>query len=169
MYFVLIQLIGAIAYTTIAASYYKKEKKKILFLQILAYIFFTIHYYLLSGITGVICNLIGLLALIGIYIFDKYKLKNKKLIVSLFVLLLIIANITTFQNIYSFFPMIASVISIISFLSDKENNIRIVGSISALCWLIYAIVYKSYITIFFEVVTLIITLIALIKNKSKTN
>ena len=40
---VLIQFIGAIGYATLAMSYFKKEKKKILYMQIIAYIFFTIQ------------------------------------------------------------------------------------------------------------------------------
>ena len=60
--------------------------------------------------------------------------------------------------------MIASIIVIISFLSDKENHIRIVGVISAICWLVYAIVYKSYISIVFEAITFINVCVAVYKN-----
>ena len=158
------QFIGAIGYTSLALSYFKKKKKDILFIEIIAYIFFTLHYYLLNGITGTICNFIGLLALVTIYFFDKYKLSNKILVSMIFVIILLIINIITFQNLYSIFPMIASTIVIISFLSNDENHIRIIGVISAICWLIYAIVYKSYIAIIFEVITFINVCIALFKN-----
>lgn len=160
----IIQFIGALGYTSLALSYFKKKKKDILFVEIISYIFFTIHYYLLNGITGAICNLIGLLALSIIYLFDKYKLHNKLLVSIIVIFLLVIINVITFQNIYSIFPMIASIIVIISFLSNNENHIRIVGVISALCWLIYAIVYKSYIAIIFEIITFINICIALYKN-----
>ena len=161
----LIQAIGAIGYSTLALSYFKKEKRQILYMQIIAYIFFTIHYYLLSGITGAICNLIGLFALITIYIFEKYKLKDKLFASTIFILLLLIINIITFQNFFSIFPMIASIIVIISFLDDNENSIRIIGVVAALCWLFYAIAYKSYIAIVFEIITLANVCIALFKNK----
>ena len=167
MNMIITQFIGAIGYGTLALSYFKKNKKEILFMEIIAYIFFTIHYYLLNGITGAICNLIGLFALISIYLFDKYKLKNKYLVSIFFVIILLIINIMNFQNIYSIFPMIASTIVIISFLSNDENKIRIVGVISAICWLIYAIVYKSYIAIVFEVITLINVFLALFRNIKK--
>lgn len=168
MEFVLIQIIGAIAYALLTVSYYKKEKTKILYMQILAYIMFSIHYYLLSGVTGAICNVIGLFGLIAIYLFEKYKWKYKNVISIMFIVLLLVVNILTFQNIYSIFPLIASVIVIISFLMNNEEYIRGVGVISAVCWLVYAIVYKSYISIVFEVVTLVGVLIAFIKNKKKT-
>ena len=164
MSFILIQIIGGIGYATLATSYYRKEKKKILYMQIIAYILFTIHYYLLDGITGAICNLIGLFALISIYIFEKYEWKFKNFIAFSFIALLILINVITFQNLYSIFPMIASVVVIISFITNNENYIRGIGLISAICWLIYAIVYHSYIAIIFEIITLIGVLIAFVKN-----
>ena len=167
MNFILIQLIGAIAYITIAISYYRKEKKSILLMQIIAYIFFTLHYFLLDGISGVVCNLVGLFALVVIYIFDKYKLKYKWIASTFFIVALIVVNIITFQNIYSIFPMVASVIVIISFVLDNEDFIRKIGIVSALCWLVYAIVYKSYISIAFEALTLVGVCVALIKHSKK--
>ena len=65
---------------------------------------------------------------------------------------------------FSIFPMIAATIVIVSFLMNNEDYIRGMGLISAVCWLIYAIAYKSYISIVFEVLTLIGTLIAFAKN-----
>ena len=161
----LIQGIGAIGYGTLALSYFKKQKNQILFMQIIAYIFFTIHYYLLSGITGAICNLIGLFALITIYVFEKYNIKNKLLVSAFFILLLLIINIMTFQNFFSIFPLIASIIVVISFLENDENAIRGIGVVAAVCWLISAIAYKSYVAIAFEVVTLIDVCIAFLKNQ----
>lgn len=169
MKFIIIQIIGAIAFATLAISYYQKDKRNILFLHIIAYIMFTIHYYLLSGITGAICNLIGLFALFSIYIIEKYKWKNKNYIAGLFIITLFIINIVTFQNVFSIFPLIASIVVILSFMSDNEDFIRGIGVISAVCWLIYAIAYKSYISIVFEIITLVGTVIAFAKNTKNSN
>ena len=167
LFSILVQIIGAIGYFSLSISYFKEEKKQILFIQIISYIFFTIHYYLLSGITGAICNFIGLLALITIYFFNKYKLKNIYVATMFFVALIIIINIMTFQNAFSIFPMIGSVSVIISFIEDDENLIRGIGVIAAVCWLLYAIAYKSYIAIIFEVLTLINVYIAMMKKNKK--
>ena len=160
----IIQGIGALGFGTLSLSYFKKEKKQILFMQMIAYIFFTIHFYLLHGLTGAICNIIGLFATLTIYLLDKKDVKIKMIASTFFVLLLVIVNIMTFQNIFSIFPMIAAIIVIISFLEDNENIIRFIGIVSALCWLFYAIVYKSYISIVFELITLVDVCIALLKN-----
>lgn len=162
----LVQGIGAIGYSTLAFSYYKEKKEQILSMQIIAYIFFTIHYYLLNGITGAICNLIGLVALVTIYVFEKYNLGNKLFISITCMLAVFLINIITFQNFFSIFPIIASIIVIISFLDNNEKNIRVIGVIAAVCWLIYAIAYKSYVAIVFEVLTLVGVFIALLKNNN---
>ncbi len=153
----------------LAFSYFKKEKKQILFIQIVSYIFFTVHYYFLNGITGAICNLVGLIAFVVIFLFDKYSLKHKVPIAVFFVAVLLGINIMTFQNVWSIFPMIASTVVIMSFVKEKdsENYIRGIGVIAAVCWLLYAIVYKSYVAITFEVITLIDVCIAFIKNYKK--
>lgn len=164
----LIQLVGAIGYTFLALSYYKKEKSKILFMQIIAYLLFTLHYFALSGITGAICNFIGLFAVITIYLFDKYNWNGKKIAAFILIFAQLIANIMTFQNIFSIFPLIASIIVIISFIGNDEDAIRKIGIIAAVCWLIYAIECNSYVTIVFEVVTLTGVVVALIKNSKKT-
>ena len=166
MNFWITQIIGGLSYYIIALSYYKKKKEEILLFQILGYIGFTIHYYLLDGLTGTICNIIGLVALILIYIFDNYLGKEKKkILVILMVPVLIGISLLTYENIYSIFPIIASTISLVSFLTSDTNKIRLMGIFAALCWCVYAIIYKSYVALIFETITITTTIIAYKKNK----
>ena len=165
----LIQLIGGVGYLLLSLSYLKKEKKQILLMQIISYIFLVIHFYFLNGLTGTICNLLGLGALVTIYLTEKKNPNYKTIPVTLFILLILIINIITFQNIFSIFPMIASIIVIISFLLEDEDIIRIIGIIAAICWLIYAIVYKSYSAIIFEIIILINAYASLIKSIRTNN
>lgn len=164
MNFILTQTIGGIGYAILGYSYFKKQKKKILFLQIISYILFAIHYFMLSGITGAVCNIIGLIALVSIFLSEKYNFKYKNILVLITIVLLLIVNLFTYNNIFSIFPIISSVVVIISFLTNDEDIIRGVGVIAAICWLIYAVVYKSYVAIVFEIITLIATYIAFMKN-----
>ena len=163
----LIQMIGGIGYFLLALSFYKKEKKEILMMQVISYIFFTIHYYLLNAITGTMCNILGLISLVIIY-YLSVKNKNKKTIVLIMIPILLIISLLTYQNIFSIFPIIAIIISLLSFINDNENIIRFIGIISAIGWLIYAIVYHSYVAIIFEISIIISTVIAYIKNKNNS-
>ena len=80
MKFIIAQILGAIGYSLLAYSYFKKKKKEILFIQILAYIGFTTHYYLLNAKSGTVCNILGFIALILIYLFSNNEKKKKILV-----------------------------------------------------------------------------------------
>ncbi len=166
MIYIISQILGAVGYSLLAFSYFKKRKREILFIQILSYIGFTTHYILLKATTGIACNIIGFVALILIYFFSKDQ-KKKKILVLILIPLLIVMSYLSYENIFSLFPVLASLLTFNSFLSKDENKIRFIGIISAICWLIYAIIHKSYSAIIFEVITVIVTTLAYIKNKKK--
>ena len=71
----------------------------------------------------------------------------------------------SYENLFSLFPVFACLLTFNSFLSKDENKIRFIGIISAACWLIYAIIHVSYSAIVFEVITVIATIVAYLKNK----
>lgn len=168
MSFIITQSIGIIAFVILICSYYKKEKYKILLLQIIASVAFLIHYYLLDGITGAMCNIISLIMLIIIYIIgDKINnKKNKLILISILIMALTLICIITWKNIFSIFPIIASIVILGSFMFKKENTIRWLGIVGAISWLIYGIICKSYSAIIFELITIVTTFIAIIKNKN---
>ena len=124
----LIQLVGAIGYTLISCSFYRKKKIDILFLQIFSYVFFSIHYFLLKAYTGTICNVLGLFALVMIYIVEKKKdNKRRNNIILGIIPILVLISMLTYENFFSILPIVASVLSLISFLTDSEDTIRAIG------------------------------------------
>ncbi len=164
--FILIQIIGGLGYLLLALSYYKKDKKNILLLQILSYVMFVIHYYLLGGITGSICNLLGLVGFLIIYFFEN-KTKKLPILIIPIVLGIIIISLFTFKDLYSIFPIFASISVLISFLEKDTHVIRLIGVFSAICWLVYAVYCNSYVAIIFEVLLLLSTFISVLKNNRK--
>ena len=166
MNFLIVQLIGVIASITLMISYHQKEKGQILLVQIISLAAFTVHYYFLDGLTGAVCNAICLILFVIIYIHDKKTDgKNKGILIAIMIPALIFIAIFTWKNIFSILPIFASVIALIGFLLDDENTIRIIGTLCAISWLIYSIIYQSYSVIFFQTITIISTIIAIIKNR----
>lgn len=164
MKFIIAQILGAVGYSLLAFSFFKKNKKEILFIQIFAYIGFTTHYFLLDALTGTACNILGFIALILIYFFSEDK-KKKKVLVLILIPILITMSFLSYENIFSLFPVVGCLLTFNSFLSKDENKIRFIGIISAVCWLIYAIIHVSYSAIVFEVITVIATIVAYLRNK----
>lgn len=164
--FLIIQFIGLIGYVLLSYSYFKKKKKDILLIQIFSYIMFILHYQFLGAITGSVCNLLGLLSFLIIYLFDVLK-KNKKILLCIIIPILLVISFLTYENIFSIFPIIGIVLAVLSFTTNNEDLIRRVGIVGAICWLIYSVVYKSYISIIFEAVTLVSVVIAYFKRRKK--
>ena len=166
MKFIISQILGAIGYSLLAYSFFKKEKRKILYIQILAYIGFTTHYALLGATTGTGCNILGLIGLVLIYFLGNDE-KKKKILVLILIPILIGMSYLSYENIYSLFPVFACLVTFNSFLSKDENKIRFIGIIATTCWLIYAIIHVSYAAIIFEAITVVLTIIAYVKNKKR--
>lgn len=163
----IIQIIGGLAYILLSASYYKKNKLQILFMQIVASLAFALHYYLLSGITGAICNIISMIMMIIIYLCEKSGIEKKAVLIAILIPVLILIAAFSWENIYSIFPIFSSIIMLIAFLLKDENNIRLTGIISNFSWTIYGIFHMSYSTIIFEAITLVATCVSLCTVKFK--
>ena len=161
---IIVQLIGALGFIFLMWSYYKKKKIQILFMQILSSIIFTIHYYLLSGITGAICSFINIIVMMLIYWFEKIK-KRKIFVILILIPFFIAVSLISWENIFSIFPIFATILASISFLYNKETIIRLIGIINCICWIIYGCIYISYSGIIFNSITVVTTTIALIKNR----
>ena len=127
MKFIISQILGAIGYSLLAYSFFKKEKKQILYIQILAYIGFTTHYILLNALTGTICNIIGFIALILIYIFSNDE-KKKRILVLILIVLLILMSILSYENIFSLFPVMACLVTFASFLYKESKASSALGT-----------------------------------------
>ena len=160
-----IQGVGVIAYILVGYSFYKKEKKQILFIQILANIVFGIHYYLLNAVSGAISSLLSAIMLVLIYVYsNKAKERQRRVSIISMIILTIIA-ISTYENIFSVFPIIAIAIAAMSFTLKDEDVIRKIGVVAAALWLVYGTLCKSYSAMIFETIIIITTIIAIIKNK----
>jgi hypothetical protein len=159
---ILIQAIGLIAFIIVALSYWQKEKANILVLQIISYVVYAIHYYLLGGISGAIINIAGTIGLIVIYYKDKKNIKNKWLLF-LIILLYSFFWAFTYEDVFSILPLIASLPLIIVLWQNKSFYIRVVGLIGTISWIIYSFHIGSYIGVITATIFLISTSLAIYK------
>ena len=162
---IIIQAVGVLAYLILIYSYQKKSKIKILFMQVISAVFFALHFYLLSGLTGAICNFLNVFVLITIYIYEIKKFKRKVWLIIIITPLLLLIPFFTYENMYSLLPIFASILGISGFLCDKEDYIRITGIFSNAAWLVYGCIYKSYPSIIFETITIIAIIVAILRKR----
>lgn len=157
-----IQLIGLLGFCILVLSFYKKETVMILTYQITSNFAYTVHYFLLGGLSGAFCSLIGIIRNIALI-----KLKKKEIIIPIIITLYLLVTITFYENIYSIFPMIANSIYLIMIISNKKKNLLIGALLSSIMWILYSIFVSSYVSIVTETILFISNFIQLIKIKTK--
>lgn len=136
--FILIQILGFMAWILLILSYYRKDTNKILVFQIVSTILFCIHYYLLGAYSGLLICALEVIRDSTYYFTDK---DNYIFIGSIIVY--IICSIVTFTSVIDLFPYLASLID--GFFLTKKRRIVVFGAIiTYTLWLIYDVYARSY-------------------------
>lgn len=157
-----IQLIGILAFCVLVLSFYKKETVTILTYQITSNFAYSVHFFLLGGLSGAFCSLIGMIRNIVLI-----KSDNKKIIIPLFIFLYLLVTIIFYENIYSIFPMLANLIYLICITLKTKKNILIGAIISSIFWILYSMFVSSYVSIVTESILIVSNTIQLIRLKIK--
>ena len=153
-----IQLIGLLGFCIVLLSFYKKAPKTILLYQVTSNFIYSVHYFLLGGLSGAFCCIIGMLRNIVLI-----KSRKKYIIVPIFITLYLMITFLFYEGIYSILPLLANVIYLI-FIAYKDKRIILIGAnLSSICWILYAVVVCSYVGAITESILLISNIINLIK------
>lgn len=138
MSFILIQLLGIIAWLFLVFSYYRKNTNKILIFQITGTILFCLHYFLLGAYSGLfIC------AFETIFDYGYYKTDKDKYIYIASVPVRIIGGLLTYKGIVDILPILASLIDGYT-LTKKKKMVVLGATISYTLWVIYDICVLSF-------------------------
>ena len=135
--FILIQIIGILAWLFLVVSYYRKNTNKILVFQIIGTLLFCLHYFLLGAYSGLfIC------AFETIFDFGYYKTDKDKYIYIASIPIRIIGGLLTFEIFYDVLPILASLID--GYSLTKRKKLLVFGAvISYTLWVIYDICVMS--------------------------
>ncbi len=138
LYFLIIQLIGFLAWLLLAISYYKKDTDRILSVQLIANILFCLHYFLLGAYSGL---LICVYEVLRDYLYYKTDKDNYIFMGSL--IIYVISSILTFTTVLDLFPYLASLID--GFFLTKKRTMVVFGAIiTYTLWFLYDMYARSY-------------------------
>lgn len=136
--FVLIQLIGVVAWMFIFFSFYRKNTDKILIFQVVASVLYCIHYYFLDAYSGLL-----MCALSALFDYAYYKTDKDKYLYLVSIPLRIICGLFSYNRLIDVLPIIASLLD--GYILTREKKIVLVGSIVYyLLWVIYNAYVMSY-------------------------
>ncbi|MDD6308431.1 MAG: YgjV family protein [Clostridia bacterium] len=141
--FYLAQAIGVIALLIAILSFQKNTQKKIVSMQMISSVFFTVHFYLLGALSGAVLNFIG--------IFRAMVFRNKgqawassKIWLVVFCGLFIGVGIWSWAAWYSALPILGMLFTTAAFWVENPKIVRVLSACSSPCWLIYNLITRSY-------------------------
>lgn len=164
MFEVIGQLFGIVAVFFGFVSYQMKKSRGILIFQIITALFFCAHYFLIGALTAVALNLLGAISCVFYYFRDK---RGSKSLVEpiIFIVLIIVASVLTWEDWYSAFIMSGLVVNLISLALSNAQKTRLCMFLKSPLCLVYNIIVSSGGGIIYECAVLISSLIGIIKNR----
>lgn len=156
-----VQSFGLIGFILLVLSYWKKDIDRVLFLHICSSIFYSLHYFLLGANSALSVVIIEV-----IRDFLYYKTDKDRFIYFSLIPVYLLSLVFTFNGISSFYPIIASNIDGFG-LSIKRESAVIGSIISCMFWLIYDVMYCSYIGIIASSILIVSNCIVLIRGRFK--
>ncbi len=141
MFEVIGQLLGIAAVVFGFISYQMKTSRGILIFQLTTALIFSAHYFLIGALTAMALNLLG--AISCVFYFFRDKRGGKSIIEPIvFIALIIVASILTWEGWYSAFIMSGLVVNSISLVLSNAQKTRLCMFLkSPLCWT--SSIYKS--------------------------
>lgn len=133
------QIIGLMGSFGTIASYQINNRKKLLYTQVACAIFFSLHFALLGAYSGAAINFVNA----GRNYFFAKKGKDKKLLLT-YAIIATASTALTWQNIYSVFPLLATLWYAYLIYKDNVVYIRKGVIIVAALWFVHNFANQSY-------------------------
>lgn len=147
----LIQLIGLVAVVISVSIFQINDRRKMLKLNLVAAVIYSIHFFLLGAMTGAAMNLIGAGRS---YVFFNIKPDKRHVWILIASTIVSVAGaLLTWQGPLSLLPLLGSISSGFAFWQNKPKNIRRWALISSPLWFAYNTLSKSYPGMLIEIIT----------------
>ena len=167
--FIFAQILGLIALVLVCFSYNTNIRKRFLFFQIIANIFYAASFLTLGVFVGGISTIISIFRVILLYICEKFNKKPSKVVFFMFSSFYLIFGIIFFENILDIIAIISYEIFNLAMFVRNINLVRILmvpPNIMIITYNILNLTFTNAILDFIEILVLIITII---KYRQKIN
>lgn len=164
--YIISQIFVILAYIIAGYALAQKEKIKLLEYISIYNLFMLIQYCFLGGIMGAISAIINIIRNIIIIYNLKKKKKNSWIVFIILAGITIALTIIFYNSIFDIIPLILSLLSLYVFWSSNVEIIRVCNFFISICYIVYSIPLKSYITIVCEAYLIVTILRNMIKRKN---
>ncbi len=160
--YILSQVFVLIAVLFFCSTYFTKNRTVILICRIFCAMSYVVVYILLGAYTGVAINVISVMQIIVFYFFNK---KDKHVPLYLFIIfeaMYFAASVITWSGWVSVLMMVGSMVDFYTIWQTDIKVYRLVGVLPSVLFIGYDIAYRSYVSVGFDAVVLIIKIISVI-------
>lgn len=162
---VLAQVLALFAILFWVISILLKNKKNILLMQVIANGIYGIEYLLLGAFSAASMNFLSFLRLLVYYFYALLNIKISKWILFVFIALVLLFGIITYDGLISLLPIIITVLYTYAFWQNNLNVARIIYIVAAIIWIYYNYEVGAYVGIIGNALEIITGLISLIKYR----
>lgn len=162
---VLAQVLALFAILFWVISILLKNKKNILLMQVIANGIYGIEYLLLGAFSAASMNFLSFLRLLVYYFYALLNIKMPKWILFVFIALVLLFGIITYDGLISLLPIIITVLYTYAFWQNNLNVARIIYIVAAIIWIYYNYEVGAYVGIIGNALEITTGLISLIKYR----
>lgn len=162
---ILAQVLALFAILFWVISILLKNKKNILLMQVIANGIYGIEYLLLGAFSVASMNFLSFLRLLVYYFYALLNIKMPKWILFVFITLVLLFGIITYDGLISLLPIIITVLYTYAFWQNNLNVARIIYIVAAIIWIYYNYEVGAYVGIIGNILEIITGLISLIKYR----
>ena len=162
---ILAQVLALFAILFWVISILLKNKKNILLMQVIANGIYGIEYLLLGAFSAASMNFLSFLRLLVYYFYTSLNIKMPKWILFVFIALVLLFWIITYDGLISLLPIIITVLYTYAFWQNNLNVARIIYIVAAIIWIYYNYEVGAYVGIIGNALEITTGLISLIKYR----
>ena len=144
---ILAQVLASLAILFWVISILLKNKKNILLMQVIANGIYGIEYLLLGAFSAASMNFLSFLRLLVYYFYALLNIKMPKWILFVFITLVLLFGIITYDGLISLLPIIITVLYTYAFWQNNLNVARIIYIVAAIIWIYYNYEVGAYVGI----------------------
>ncbi len=168
-YQIFVQSIAILAVGLFSLSFQTKTRKNILLFQLVSFVAWFIHFYLLSAWTGAALIVVNTVITTFFLFKDQKKWIDNRTFLLLAIVVLAIITALTWQAYFSIFAFFALISITIAKWQNNPNSIRQISIVASVFWIIYDAFVGSYGGIISEAIIITSACIGLMRklNQSK--
>ena len=150
------QIIGIMAVISFLLSYQQKKRKNIILWNSTSRILYILQYVMLGAFEGAVLDVLGTVSSVAAQNKEKPFLKKHfKLAVVIINLIIFIAGMALYEDIFSLFPIAGVILHTTAFWITDEKTIRKISFLGSPFWLVYNISSCAYGSAIGDILTMV--------------